>query len=354
VEGCEKQSKSYRDTKFTHQVIVVAVVFIFVLLLGWFLWRAAHIMLLLFLGILMAVFLRGLASLLHRATRLPLKWSLIVVIFVLFGFFTLSGYVLVPRISSQIAILSKELPRAIGQIRSNIEKNPWGKKLIEHIPGTEQLMKSEKQIVIQTLGIFATTIGITVSAAIVLFSGFYLAFAPEPYLRGIVGIIPPGRRKRAETVLRALGTILARWLIGRFCAMMFVSILVAGGLWIMNIHLALTLSIIAGLMDFVPNIGPLVAIIPVVLLTLAQSKAKVLYVVLLYLAVLSIEGYLFTPLVQQREVSLPPVLVLMSQIVMGLFFGALGVILATPLVACVVVLVRMLYIEDMLGDAPAS
>jgi predicted PurR-regulated permease PerM len=187
-----------------------------------------------------------------------------------------------------------------------------------------------------------------------LLVGLYLAFDPRTYLKGIIRLIPQKQRPRAEQVLHELGSTLTHWLIGRFFAMAFVGVFVALGLWLMGIHLALTLSIIASLLDFLPYLGPLVAVLPAILLGLLESPAKVFYIILLYGVVLSIEGYVFTPLVQQREVAVPPVLTLISQILMGLFFGILGLILATPLAACAVTIVKMLYVEDVLGDRSES
>jgi len=350
VETDREEPKGRSEANFTHQAILALTFFVFLVLFLWFLWYAAQIVLMFFLSILLAVFLRGLAVLAHLKLKLPVNLSLVLVIFALVAVFTFSAWALIPRVSAQIDILSKQLPRAIEHLKSGIEGYNWGKKLIAKIPGPGEVINSASQVLRQTFGIFATTLGVLTSVAIILFIGLYLAFDPQTYLKGIIRLIPQSRRRRADEVLHVLGSSLTHWLIGRFCAMAFVGIFVALGLWLMGIHLALTLSIIAALLDFVPYLGPIVAVLPAVLLALLESPAKVFYILVLYAAVLSFEGYVFTPLVQQREVSVPPVLILTSQIVMGLLFGIMGLVLATPLAACAVVLVRMLYVEDVLGD----
>ena len=349
-----KGPKGRGEANFTHQAILALASFVFMVLILLFLWYASNVLLLFFLSVLLAVFLRGLAALLQHKARLPEKLSLVVVIIILLAVFTFSGWFLAPRVSSQIDILSRDLPRALGHLKSGIERYNWGQKLIAKIPNTDELINSTFQILKRTYGIFASTLGVLASTVIVLLVGLYLAFDPQTYLKGIIRLIPQSRRRRADEVLHELGSSLTHWLIGRFFAMAFVGFFVALGLWIMGIHLALTLSIIAGLLDFIPYLGPLVAVLPAILLGLLESPAKVFYIILLYGVVLSIEGYVFTPLVQQREVSVPPVLTLISQILMGLFFGILGLVLATPLAACAVALVRMLYIEDVLGDLSGS
>jgi predicted PurR-regulated permease PerM len=132
--------------------------------------------------------------------------------------------------------------------------------------------------------------------------------------------------------------------------MSLVGILTALGLWLLGVPLALILGLIAALLEFVPYIGTILSAVPAILLALLQGPMQALWVVLLYFVIQSIESYLLTPLVQQRVVSLPPALVLAAQVLMGVLFGAWGIILATPLTAALLVLVQMLYIEDILGD----
>lgn len=118
--------------------------------------------------------------------------------------------------------------------------------------------------------------------------------------------------------------------------------------------LAFTLALIAGILNFVPYIGPLVSAVPAVLLALLQGPQVALYVALLYLGAQTIESYVLTPLVQQRAISLPPALTLSAQTLLGVLLGILGVVLATPLAAITLVVIRKLYVEDALGDKEAD
>jgi predicted PurR-regulated permease PerM len=122
------------------------------------------------------------------------------------------------------------------------------------------------------------------------------------------------------------------------------------GLWLVGIPLAWTLGLIAGLLDFVPNIGPLIGFLPAFLLAMAMGPTKALWVAVVYVLVQTIEGYLVTPLVQKRAVDLPPALTITGQLLMGVLAGPLGVLLATPLLAVGMVLVKILYVEETLGD----
>ena len=132
--------------------------------------------------------------------------------------------------------------------------------------------------------------------------------------------------------------------------MAVVGLITTIGLWLLGIPLASTLGLITGLFEFAPFIGPILAAVPAVLIAFTQSPMDALYVIILYIAIQQIEGYLITPYVQKRAVDLPPALTIFAQLLMGVLFGLFGLLLATPLVAASMVIVRMAYIEDVLGD----
>jgi predicted PurR-regulated permease PerM len=118
----------------------------------------------------------------------------------------------------------------------------------------------------------------------------------------------------------------------------------------LGLPLAPTLGLLAGLLNFVPNFGPLIAAIPAVLIAFLHSPQQALSVALLYVGLQVLDGYVLTPLVDRRSVQLPPVLTISAQLLLGLLFGFVGLLLASPLTATVMLLVKMLYVEDVLGD----
>jgi predicted PurR-regulated permease PerM len=140
------------------------------------------------------------------------------------------------------------------------------------------------------------------------------------------------------------------WLIAKLIAMVFVGGLTWLGLWLLGIGMPLTLAVLAALLTFIPNLGPIIAAVPAVLIGLLDGPATAVWVVVLYVAIQTIESYILTPLLQQQAVSLPPALTITTQLVMAVFVGGIGLALATPLTVVVLVLVRSLYVQDMLGD----
>ena len=133
--------------------------------------------------------------------------------------------------------------------------------------------------------------------------------------------------------------------------MVVVGILTTLGLWIAGVPTPMALGLIAALLSFVPYVGPILSFFPAVLVALMVSLTKVLYVVVVFGLVQTLESYVITPLVQQKAVSLPPVILITAQIAMGVIAGAMGVLLAAPLAIVVIVLLQMLYVEDVLGDS---
>jgi predicted PurR-regulated permease PerM len=118
----------------------------------------------------------------------------------------------------------------------------------------------------------------------------------------------------------------------------------------MGIPMALSLGIISGLLNFIPNIGPIVAAVPAILIASMEGPEKMWAVAIFYLVYQMIDGYLLTPLMEKRTVELPGALTLLAQVLLGVALGFLGVLLAVPLVACVLVLVKMIYVQGILKD----
>ncbi len=184
----------------------------------------------------------------------------------------------------------------------------------------------------------------------ILFLGIVFALGPATYLAGVVRLVPIARRDRAREILRRLGSTLRWWLFGRLISMVVIGVLTGIGLSLLGVPLAIVLALLAALLSFILNIGPILAAVPAVLLGFLQSPAQALYVGLLYLGVQIVETYVLAPFIDRKTIYLPPALTVLAQLTMAVFAGLLGVALATPILAIGVVLVRAVYVEDVLGD----
>jgi predicted PurR-regulated permease PerM len=255
------------------------------------------------------------------------------------------------RVGSQMGELWRKLPLAVENLLRYVGQFEWIRQVIDSLPGLGELLAGRSGNVISRLtGVASTTLGLVINILVIAVTGFYVALQPDLYSRGVKHLLPFRYRERAGEVMSAIDNALWRWLGGRFGLMLINGGATTIGLLLLGVPLALTLGLLAGLLNFIPNFGPVIAAIPAVLIGLLQSPQQALYVALLYLAVQMVDGYVLTPLVERRSVELPPVLTITAQLLLGSAFGLIGVMLATPLTAAAMILVKMLYIEDALGD----
>ena len=147
------------------------------------------------------------------------------------------------------------------------------------------------------------------------------------------------------------GSALKLWLLGQLVAMLIVGVLTGLGAWLIGLPSAIALGLIAGLFEFIPFAGPMLAAIPALLIALTMDTQTVIMTLALYTIIQQVEGNLITPIVQRQVVSLPPALTLFALIAMGLVFGPLGILFAAPLTVVTYVAMKQLYIRRVLGDA---
>jgi predicted PurR-regulated permease PerM len=338
------------ERRYVNKVLTGTVIVVGVLLGLFLLWRLAPVLLIVFSGILLAIFLDGLAMLISRITRLRRRPSLALAIALFFGFFVGASWLVGPPVGAQIGKLAQQIPGGLAHFKGFLQDTTWGRELLswiplsgEHLPATPDVLKG--------VGGFVLTAGtVVVNVVLTLFVGIYLAVHPSLYVRNGIRLFPIPRRRRMHEVVHAIGVALRWWLLGRIISMTIVGVLMAVGLWIVGVPQPLALGLIAGVLAFIPFLGPLLGAIPAFLVALAQSPVKVLFVLFVFVVVQVMESYFITPMIQQRAVYLAPALLISTQILMAVLFGWLGILLATPLTVVVIVLIQTLYIHDVLGD----
>ncbi|QBE66172.1 AI-2E family transporter [Pseudoduganella lutea] len=338
------------EHRFTRRVALVNGITILTILALAAIWFAYDALLLVFACILFAILLYELAGIVHTRLRLGRNAALAVVVLALLLVFGIGGYLMAPQIGEQADKLGAAVPEALQRFRAAMEQQPLLKRLMASVPSPEQMQKQLGQLVPNAGLFFSGLLGALGNAVIILFVGVYFAAQPHIYIDGLITLVPPRRRQRAREVMDELGRTLSRWLLGKAASMLLVTILSAAGLALLDVPLALILGLIAGLLDFIPYLGPLMAGVPAMLIAFSDSPQQALYVALLFGGIQLAEGYLLSPLIEKRTVSLPPALTIVMQLLFGALFGMAGVALATPLTAVLAVLVTMLYVQDVLKD----
>jgi predicted PurR-regulated permease PerM len=347
-------SNENSQQSFAKRVLINIGLVALILLLITFTIYVFNVILLLFGAILLAIFLHGLANISRRYLRLSEGYSVLLVSFVLVAILGLGVYLLAPSVAEQVQLLRDKLPRSLENVAAYLSNFSWGRLLLEQMPGTAEIIdKANNSNVLSRVGtFFSSTIEAITNLALMILLAIYLASEPKTYIKGFTKLFPQERRKRVREILYEIGETLSWWLIGKGASMLFIGVLTWIGLSIIGVPLALTLGLIAGLLSFVPNFGPIFSAVPALLLAFIDSPVSALYVLGLFVGVQLVESNLVTPMIERRTVELPPVLTICAQLALAILLGAVGLILATPILAVVMVLVQTLYIQDVLGDEP--
>lgn len=312
---------------------------------------AFDVLLLAFAGVLLAVFLRGVADFFHHHLGLSDTPSLAAAVVLLVGVVAGLGWLLVPRVAEQSRDLRETLPAALERAKAELGQSETGRWLLEQVPSRESFAPQQQAMLARVAGVFSSALTGVMAVVLMFFVGVYLAAQPRLYEEGLLRLVPPAGRPRGRQVLARLGVALRRWLMGQMVAMLFVGVLVWAALAALGLPFALSLAVLAAVLTFIPNFGPLLALVPAVLVGLMEGgPATALWVVGLYTAIQVVESYILTPSIQQSAVALPAAVTITAQVALGVFVGGVGLALATPLTVVVLVLVRELYVRDLLGD----
>jgi predicted PurR-regulated permease PerM len=243
------------------------------------------------------------------------------------------------------------LPKAIDQIQQRVEQLGWSRYLPQKMPAASEWTSSAGKFAANAAGFFSLSVEAVATFFVIIFLGIYLAASPQVYLNGLIHLFPLSQRERVRELIDKLGTTLGHWLLGQLLSMSVVGTLIAVGLTVLGIPLGLALGVLAGLLNFIPIIGSLLSAVPAILLAFLVSPLHPLYVIALYVFVnTGIESHLLVPLIQRYAVNLPPALAVLALFLMGELFGFFGLLLAIPLAATLLVLVKIVYVRDVLGD----
>src|SRR4051812_12074119 len=305
-------------------------------------WLLRDVVLMAFGSIVFAVAIRTLAHPLHHRLGMREHWAVALVVLLLVAGAAGLSWLFGRQIAQQLQGLGERLPRAIEEVQGWIEKQPAGRFIMERVSGFTDGGGSLAGLQ-KFAAISASTLG---HAVLMFFGGIFMAANPTLYLDGFVRLFPTSYRPRLHTALLESGDALRRWLLGQLVSMICVGTLTGIGLRIVGAPLPLVLGIIAGLLNFIPILGPIIATGPGVLVALTDSPQTAAYAGLVYFIVQELEGHAITPLAQRWAVKLPPAYGLVAVLSFALLFGFFGVLFGIPLAVVVMCLVRNLYIEN--------
>lgn len=365
-----------------------------VLVLYWvlhLLWFANPLVLASFLGILFGLAVSAGVDHLQSRLRIPRALGAFVIVFgflgLLAGFFAWSG----PALAAQSRELRTRLPQVLDQIDDWLARNsdsmvgglilgdaavvapdstagaatpgapaaggvPRGARDTAAVaPGPSTSLRA--RIVSQLGGVtrylfpfLSSTVAVAAGVLLVIFLAIYVAVEPRTYHTGLMHLFPHDARQRAGEVLSAIAVVLRKWLVTQLVAMVVIGTVTTVVLLLLDVPAALPLGVLAGLLEFIPTVGPILSAVPAVAMGFVVSPEKALWVAIAYWGIQFLENQLLIPILMREGVDIPPALTILAQALMALVFGFLGLLVAVPLLAASMVAVKMLYVEGVVGD----
>lgn len=317
------------------------------------LWQIKDVLLLVFTAVVLATAINSLVQRLQK-TGLKRSWAVLLAITLVVAFFVGIMWLIVPAFISQLQDLGEIWPRAIRRINSWLLglQGSLPDQFRDYLPDVnsvvQQLQPLANALLGRSVAFFSSSLGFVLNLLLVLILTLMLLVNPQPYRQAFVRLFPSFYRRRAEQILDRCEIALKGWLVGILFNMTVIAVLSGLGLWILGIPLALSQAALAGLLTFIPNVGPALSVIPPMAIALLESPLKSVLVLVLYVGIQQTETNLLTPYVMAQQVSLLPAITLLSQLFFATFFGFFGLFLALPLTVVGQVWLQEVLIKDVL------
>jgi len=318
---------------------------------AYLLWRLVDLLLLLFACTLTALILLTITNMIRRRIKMPFAVALTLTIFALTAVIVGAFWFFGAAMSAQFADLITRLPGAWDAVQARLHRSTVGELILTR---AGDFAPSGQRIVGLITSAVAIGGSIVSALAVVIIGGIYLAAQPGLYGGGTLKLIPAKARAKSAETFDAIAVSLRGWLKGQALGMAFVGVGTGVGLSIVGVPAAAAIGIVAGLAEFVPYAGSIVAGIPAVVLGFSQDTNTGLWTIAVLVVVQQLQGNLVMPLLQNRMVDLPPAITIFGIIAAGILLGPVGVLLATPLTIVVLVLVRRLYLGEDESEVLAS
>lgn len=312
-------------------------------------WRLTGVILICFAAVVIAAALTVIAQGIRRLVPpLPRRLSVILATLLMFGALAAIVALYGWRIAGQFDEIFAKARQGAHDLLLYARAHDWSRYLLQRASGAQ--VTDATDFLAPLLG---SLLGITsrylAYGVIMLVCGIFLALDPDRYRRGVLLLIPEPRQAQAGAFLDRAGATLNRWLVSRLVVMGAIGVLASAGLTALGIPAALTLGLTGALLTFIPYLGPLMAAAPAVLVAFTISPALAIWTGLMFWGVHFIEGTFITPIVQDEEVSLPPVLTIFGTLACTVLFGPSGIVLASPLILLLIVAIQVFYLEGVLG-----
>ena len=337
----QKQSSLSYVAKVWTAVGITAFTVIMILLI----YRTFNVFLLLLAASLIALFFNAVSNKIRKWTGLKDGVSLAVTIILIFLLVGLFFWLVGAEAQKQFKELQEAVPVMIDNAQVYLNKTTLGQKISRQITDIE----NQKKVLPFIQSFFKSSFGVFGDVYIVIFLAMFLSVSPFDYLNGLVNLVPRRGKAKAKQLFEDIGYNLSKWIKGAIISGFVIFILISIICLIIGVDMWLILAITAGLLNVIPNFGPIIAMIPAVMVALLTSPTQALLVAGSFILVQAIEGNLITPNIQKKLLSIPPALLISFQVLMGTLTGGWGIVLAVPMLVIVITVVKNLYLDRNMG-----
>jgi predicted PurR-regulated permease PerM len=329
--------------------------FVALVLSLYILWQIRQVLLIVFAAIVLATALNKLARKIQHQFKLARTIGVLAAIAIfsaiLVGFFIL---IVPPFITQFQELTTTKLPailKSSGQWRTDIQANIPA-PLIPYLPDladiNRQIQPLLQSLAGRSLTLFSSSLGVILNLLFMVILTIMLLAQPTAYRRAFIALFPSFYRRRVDGILAECEISLGKWVGGALLSMVVVAVLSLIGLLALGIPLALAQAILAGLLNFIPNLGPTMSVVLPMSIALLDEPWKAVAIFIVYLLIQQFESNFLTPYIMAQQVSLLPAITLIAQVFFTTFFGFLGLLLALPLTVVAKVWINTILIEDVL------
>lgn len=341
----DKEKHAHSLSHFANKVWITVGITTFAVIIVFIIFRTFNAFLLVLAASLIALFFSAVSGRIKMWTGLKdgvsLALTIALMVVVVGLFFWLVG----AEAQNQYKEMQEAVPVIIDNAQSYLNKSDVGQKVSQYISDIE----NQKKVLPFLQNFFKSSFGVFGDLYIVVFLALFISISPFDYINGAVNLVPRRGKVKAKHLFTEIGFNLKKWIKGAIISGLSVFIMSAVGLLILGVDMWLILAISAGLLNVIPNFGPIIAMIPAVLVALLTSPTQALMVAGLYLTVQIIESNLITPNVQKKLLNTPPALLILFQVLMGTLTGGWGIVLAVPMLVIVITMVKHLYLDNNMG-----
>ena len=370
-----------------YDALRLAASFLGLAVVGLLLWHTRTLVLTVFLGVLFALAVSSGADRLQRF-RIPRGVAAPLLVFAFIGILGGFGTWIGPTVRTQTRELRTKLPEALEKLETWVRSKGGGviatvigldndtppaatpaaadsvavmdsvgrdsvKVVVRSAEPGEEPASLRDRLLAQLGGakrffmpVISHTLAVAAGIVLIIFLSIYLAIDPSLYRRGVLRLVPRKRRPHADQTLTAIATTLRKWLVTQLIAMLVIGVVTTLVLLGLRVRAAVPLGILAGLLEFVPTLGPILSALPAIAMAFIDSPEKAFAVTIAYVGIQFLENHLLIPMLMKEGIDIPPALTIVMQALMALVFGFLGVLVAVPLLASILVAARMATAEE--------